>query len=946
MRQPLRRSCVSRSWMGSNCAPRTRMMHGSRNHEGRLASLMMIRDSTRKEWERRREALRSRRDELDQAQSRLIEAASALDAELARLHADWQAVASDLREVEYRLNGRTFQRVVDVEYVQEARPAAPSFSLDEVRETDLQIERLRLVLKDLAASRLRVTLSGLDVAGADCVEPDESFRRRHDTLRVIEQQIQGLAATLQGREEACPSSIAASERATSAIDELRRRVELTCQELSRQQSAQLSRQLDVERKSIDECEAQLLSHLDRLRRERERLLDGSPNPGRSRLVHTASFERRFCECAEHNSTTRDSSPPTMTRSVVVERVVEVSSERTGDRELRDRLLTEVGRHWHVWQQAMRNRNDLERELLVVETEREVPRHDAAIDELGSRLSSAQSELTAAQNSWQTLLTVEAALREVEQSWDSGRAGRILAEASGYFAAMSHGRYRGLSIQASTGDVFLLGQHPASQLDGDFDRAAFALRLALVEEYSRRGLDFPLILEDVLNETAEDDIRPVAVILSQLAANGRQIFILTDRETAVDVLEGAGASVYVMDGACRRRREWESAAVREPEAETNLSLESVQFAEAEPVGVSESTEPVHDSAETPAPASPTTLQGWDLSSPIETVPSIDIEAAVWLRKSGISTVGELLNLGIHPDPGLAEGRVSDVSTWRAEARLLLESPHLRGPDAQLLVACGVFTLRQLAEWECAGLHKRIQRFRGSAPPVWHVWIQKRQTWPREEDVRLWIEGARRVWQGAPPSNSNAETEHAPCDAAETKSASGRRRRKSRRGMSRGRGGSSPSERVRSIVQSAPKFHLDLESPIIDAPAIGPRTSRILQCAGVTTVAHLLARSPDELARCIGDAQIDAARIDDWQCQSRLMSQIAGLRGHDAQLLVGCGIRSTPAVASRSPAELLAIVTPFARSKAGQRILRSSSPPDLDDATAWIGAAADLSTRNAA
>jgi hypothetical protein len=144
----------------------------------------------------------------------------------------------------------------------------------------------------------------------------------------------------------------------------------------------------------------------------------------------------------------------------------------------------------------------------------------------------------------------------------------------------------------------------------------------------------------------------------------------------------------------------------------------------------------------------------------------------------------------------------------------------------------------------------------------------------------------------------------------------------------------------------KFYLTLESPIIDAPAIGPRTAKLLQRAGVANVAHLLSRSPDELARCMGDSQVDTSRVDDWQCQSRLMCQISGLRGHDAQLLVACGIRSMAAVASRKAVELHGILSPFAHAKDGRRILRSSSAPTLDDVAGWIRTACQTVHRKAA
>jgi uncharacterized protein YhaN len=927
------------------------LLHGP-NQAGRLAALAAIRDSARSECEHRKDSLRIRREDLDQTCLRLIDAVAALELELQRLHGDWQAAVSDLREVEDRLTGRTLQTIVDIEYVQESRPATPSFALGQVAEIDQQIERLRLVLKDLAASRLRVTLAGVDVMGADSATSEEAFRRQRDTLRVIEQQVQGLASTLRADDATTPTGRCdeRSERAASAIDELRRRVELTCQELSRQQSAQLFRQHQVDRKSIDECELQIIGQMDRLRTERERLLDGSDNPGRSRLVHTASFERRFCECAEHTSTTRDSCPPTKTRTVTIERVREVSIAREGDRELRDRLSIEVAGRWHDWQSALRSRCDLEREWIEAESERERCRQDVVLDQLEAALSVAEVELADAQKSWQTLLTVEAALREVEQTWDGARASRILTEASGYLAVLTEGRYREMGVKSTNGRVVLVSNDSSSvdsvpPMQGVSEQAALALRLALAEEYSRRGIDFPLILEDVTLDGNGDRVGPAAQVLSHIASIGRQVFILTDRELVVDALEGAGASVHVLPGASCRDLVGANPTSAETTGDGFIELEPVHFAQqnAESVAELPKNDPVEALPVAAEPAKPSVWRGISLDCPIEAVPSIDIEAATHLRQAGVFTVSNLFDLDVASCPELAGLSGAELPTWRAEAGLLLESPFLEGPDAQLLVACGVLTRRELSEWDSAKLHQRIQRFRGSAPPVWHVWIQKRQTWPREADVERWIEGARHAWDGGPDDHPRLLPTS---ESVEIRSASGRRQHKPRRRKSRGQGRRTSAQHMQSAGELEAKFYLSLESPIIDAPAIGPRTSRLLQRAGVATVAHLLNRSPEELAKCIGDAQIDAARIDDWQCQSRLMCQIAGLRGHDSQLLVSCGIRSTLVVASQSAVELLAIIRPFAESKEGQRILRSSSAPDLDEAAAWIRAAAEFKTRKAA
>jgi len=144
----------------------------------------------------------------------------------------------------------------------------------------------------------------------------------------------------------------------------------------------------------------------------------------------------------------------------------------------------------------------------------------------------------------------------------------------------------------------------------------------------------------------------------------------------------------------------------------------------------------------------------------------------------------------------------------------------------------------------------------------------------------------------------------------------------------------------------RYYLALDSAIVDAPSIGPKTARILNRSGVQTVAHLLQRSAEELAQNISDRSITADVIASWQQQSRLMCEIANLRGHDAQLLVACGFTSLESIAASKPDAIQASVTPFAETKAGQRLLRSSEPPTSEEIAAWVQHAGHQIARRAA
>jgi hypothetical protein len=76
---------------------------------------------------------------------------------------------------------------------------------------------------------------------------------------------------------------------------------------------------------------------------------------------------------------------------------------------------------------------------------------------------------------------------------------------------------------------------------------------------------------------------------------------------------------------------------------------------------------------------------------------------------------------------------------------------------------------------------------------------------------------------------------------------------------------------------------------------------------------------------------------WQRQARLMCCVPGLRGHDAQVLVACGITEAADLRRISPSALYAMVRPFLETDEGRRALRSARTPDLAEVTAWVEAA---------
>ncbi|MEW4562258.1 DUF4332 domain-containing protein [Bremerella sp. JC770] len=148
------------------------------------------------------------------------------------------------------------------------------------------------------------------------------------------------------------------------------------------------------------------------------------------------------------------------------------------------------------------------------------------------------------------------------------------------------------------------------------------------------------------------------------------------------------------------------------------------------------------------------------------------------------------------------------------------------------------------------------------------------------------------------------------------------------------------RERAIEEKKPiedkplKFYLNWEDPVVDAPSIGNKTAKRLGGVGIKTVAQLVSADAKTVAPKLKAKHITPKLFAEWQAQAVLAYRIPMLRGHDAQLLTACGLETPEEVAKASARELLDEVTEFAETSNGQRIIRSSDPPDLAEVTNWI------------
>ena len=148
---------------------------------------------------------------------------------------------------------------------------------------------------------------------------------------------------------------------------------------------------------------------------------------------------------------------------------------------------------------------------------------------------------------------------------------------------------------------------------------------------------------------------------------------------------------------------------------------------------------------------------------------------------------------------------------------------------------------------------------------------------------------------------------------------------------------PPVAIATARSSAPRYYLKEAAPIVDAPSIGPKTAARFNAIGMTTVDEFLNADPETTASKLAVRHITPDVIREWQAQSKLMVEVPGLRGHDAQLLVAANVDTPDQLRESNAADLLDAVTAVTTTPLGKSILRDGSAPDLEEVESWIAAA---------
>lgn len=164
------------------------------------------------------------------------------------------------------------------------------------------------------------------------------------------------------------------------------------------------------------------------------------------------------------------------------------------------------------------------------------------------LAALDEQLREAVERWRVLTITECLLDSVRRGYETDRQPEALKEASKHLERLTGGRYTRVwtplgerSLRVDDGEGNSLSVEVLSR--GTREQLFLSLRLALVDVYARRGLELPLVLDDVLVNFDARRAQAAAVVLREFAEAGHQVLVFTCHEHLAQLFRNLKVTVH-------------------------------------------------------------------------------------------------------------------------------------------------------------------------------------------------------------------------------------------------------------------------------------------------------------------------------------------------------------------------------------------------------------------
>ena len=823
-------------------------------------------------------------------------------------------------------------------------------------ELDNQLRRWRAVHVDVQSQR--VTLKDEMSIWNDMTMESEShpYHRSRAILTQLESKISSAERTVQELRNhgTAQNSFSVADQMADLCEKIRSDLYSLCDELGNQYKTVRHRSAAAELKRLRRCYHEIGENIDALVENRRLVIEEIRHLDPAGATAIGRAENGFCQCAQHEGylqARRKFIGELEQQSHSVELIRnDLTDEKMKLNDLEQRRAAMV-------RDLVRMENELsdltaQRKAILLELDRT----NSVVD-----MTAIRSKLEKTQMDLNSLIAERRSIQlelERNQTVQPQPANTILESAARYIKKLTASEIRNVWIENRSVDLHLRVENRFEE-SYDFDRLSSGLQqqvvlgvcLATVEYCTSLGKQHTMILDDVFVNLDSELIESTFSTLVEFTNLGHQIVALTSDPLVMEIAAARNTRRFDLPVLDLPDPIVPTVPLWNPERSTlppTREPETYRPRYAEPL-----TNEIEIKSYRPY-ATPTNLSTFDAS--LDTKPSVRPEldeiAAIsesselsqlridrnnleFLNLAGIFEVRQLLEIEpaqmkvLYPGQPFSD---NDLDQWQSLAWMLLCVPALEMDDAELLLAMGINEPEQLENTHGQQLVDRINRFLSSSESRsrnyrsgynrdrinrWYdslgrtrsKWrmpsgYSRRNRWrssasrPRTERTRRERLGFTSEREPRERSRRTGRNEH---DSARSTRRFDRNRTRENQtvSISKPESKTESSKTPMPVPQADLKFYLEQSDALEAAPSIGPKTAERFIKIGVETVGDFLVQTAESMAPKINYKRISVDVIRQWQQQARLVCRIPNLRGHDAQLLVACGITEPEDVAGMNP-----------------------------------------------
>ena len=173
--------------------------------------------------------------------------------------------------------------------------------------------------------------------------------------------------------------------------------------------------------------------------------------------------------------------------------------------------------------------------------------DDHLDDSKLALKETEAEIQSAAQKWQDLTGTLLVLESLREFYEANRQPETLRRASVYLEQITGGRYKRLWTRMARAELLVdAAEENGVSIDvlsrGTREAVFLSLRLALVEAYHKRGIDLPMVLDDVLVNFDSERAVWAAEVLKNFAQQGHQVLMFSCHQHMATTFSEIGCDV--------------------------------------------------------------------------------------------------------------------------------------------------------------------------------------------------------------------------------------------------------------------------------------------------------------------------------------------------------------------------------------------------------------------